>query len=146
VCPVYRRTGGHAYRSVYPGPIGAILTPQLEGIEQRSSLPFASSLCGACFDACPVRIDIPEVLLHLRAKIVEAGAGERAEALSMSAIGWVFAGARRMAIAETLGLPVGRLLQRSGLLARLPGPVAKWNARRDLPPIPTEPLRRRWRR
>ena len=78
VCPVYGRTGGHAYRSVYPGPIGAILTPQLEGIEKRSTLPFASTLCGACFDACPVRIDIPEVLLHLRAKAVEAGSNERA--------------------------------------------------------------------
>ena len=87
VCPVYGRTGGHAYRSVYPGPIGAILTPQLEGIEKRSTLPFASTLCGACFDACPVRIDIPEVLLHLRAKAVEAGSNERAEAASLQLVG-----------------------------------------------------------
>jgi L-lactate dehydrogenase complex protein LldF len=148
VCPVYRRTGGHAYRSVYPGPIGAILTPQLEGVEQRSSLPFASSLCGACFDACPVRIDIPEVLLHLRAKIVEAGASdaaERAEAVSMHVVGWLFRGHRRMAAAETLGLPLGRLLQRAGVLARLPGPLAAWSARRDLPVIPLRAMRRRWR-
>ena len=72
VCPVYERTGGRAYGSVYPGPIGAILTPQLRGIakhpvdKQTASLPFASSLCGACFEVCPVRIDIPEVLVHLR--------------------------------------------------------------------------------
>ena len=76
VCPVYERTGGQAYGSVYPGPIGAILTPQLRGIarhpvdKQTASLPFASSLCGACFDVCPVRIDIPEVLVHLRGQVV----------------------------------------------------------------------------
>ena len=76
VCPVYERTGGQAYGSVYPGPIGAILTPQLRGIakhpvdKQTASLPYASSLCGACFDVCPVRIDIPEVLVHLRGQVV----------------------------------------------------------------------------
>jgi L-lactate dehydrogenase complex protein LldF len=77
VCPVYERTGGRAYGSVYPGPIGAVLTPQLRGINQHpvdaqtASLPYASSLCGACFDACPVRIDIPDLLVHLRAKVVD---------------------------------------------------------------------------
>lgn len=72
VCPVYERTGGHAYGSVYPGPIGAVLTPQLVGIENAASLPFASTLCGACYDACPVKINIPEVLVHLRAEAVES--------------------------------------------------------------------------
>src|SRR5471030_3064188 len=72
VCPVYSRTGGHAYGSVYPGPIGAILTPQLVGVENAKSLPFASSLCGACYEVCPVKIDIPTVLLHLRGKAVDA--------------------------------------------------------------------------
>ena len=66
ICPVYERTGGHAYNSVYPGPIGAILTPQLAGVENAGSLPFASTLCGACYDVCPVKINIPEVLIHLR--------------------------------------------------------------------------------
>src|SRR3954464_8686752 len=66
VCPVYERTGGHAYGSIYPGPIGAILTPQLEGIGAAPSLPYASSLCGACYEVCPVKIDIPRVLVHLR--------------------------------------------------------------------------------
>jgi L-lactate dehydrogenase complex protein LldF len=79
VCPVYERTGGRAYGSPYPGPIGAIITPQLRGIarhpvdKQTASLPYASSLCGACYDVCPVRIDIPEVLVHLRGKVVEHG-------------------------------------------------------------------------
>lgn len=75
VCPVYERTGGHAYGSVYPGPIGAVLTPQLVGVEHAASLPFASTLCGACYDACPVKINIPEVLTHLRAEVVEAKRG-----------------------------------------------------------------------
>jgi L-lactate dehydrogenase complex protein LldF len=145
VCPVYGRTGGHAYRSVYPGPIGAILTPQLEGIEKRSTLPFASTLCGACFDACPVRIDIPEVLLHLRAKAVEAGSRERAEAASLRLVGWLFESARRLAAAEALGLPLGRLLQRVGVLERLPGPLAAWSRRRDLPRLPMSSFRARRR-
>ena len=70
VCPVYSRVGGHAYESVYPGPIGAILTPQLQGLDQAPTLPWASSLCGACYDACPVKIDIPTVLVHLRGRVV----------------------------------------------------------------------------
>ena len=79
VCPVYERTGGHAYGSIYPGPIGAILTPQLEGIERAPSLPFASSLCGACYEACPVKIEIPRVLVHLRGQAPKpaGGAGVR---------------------------------------------------------------------
>src|SRR6266540_2445841 len=75
VCPVYERAGGHAYGSVYPGPIGAILSPQLRGTasEIDASLPYASSLCGACYEVCPVAIDIPEVLVHLRERVVEGG-------------------------------------------------------------------------
>ena len=73
-CPVYRQTGGHAYGSVYPGPIGAILTPQLMQMQHAQSLPFASSLCGACYEVCPVKINIPEVLLDLRAQVIEPGA------------------------------------------------------------------------
>src|SRR3712207_2734280 len=71
VCPVYERTGGHAYGSVYPGPIGAVLSPQLTGVADNPSLPFASTLCGACFDVCPVAIDIPSMLVHLRARVNE---------------------------------------------------------------------------
>ncbi len=146
VCPVYSRTGGHAYGSVYPGPIGAILTPQLEGIEKRSSLPFASSLCGACFDACPVRIDIPGVLLHLRAKVVEAGAADGPEAAGMRAVGFVFRSPRRLAVAQAVGLPAGRLLARLGLLPRLPGPLARWSRGRELPLPPARAFRARRRR
>ena len=74
VCPVFERAGGHAYGSVYPGPIGAILSPQMTGIEAaaNNSLPYASSLCGACYEVCPVKINIPDVLIHLRGADVEA--------------------------------------------------------------------------
>src|SRR3954453_7662152 len=87
VCPVYSRTGGHAYGSVYPGPIGAILTPQLRGIENAKSLPYASSLCGACYEVCPVKIDIPSVLLHLRGEAVRAKPSRR-ERTAMRLVGW----------------------------------------------------------
>src|SRR5207245_577141 len=99
VCPVYSRTGGHAYGSVYPGPIGAILTPQLRGIENAASLPFASTLCGACYEVCPVKIDIPRVLLHLRS-LAPKPARERA---LLRAAAWVSRGARRVAAPQRLG-------------------------------------------
>lgn len=83
VCPVYRQTGGHAYGSVYAGPIGAILTPQLQRMEHGQSLPYASSLCGACYEVCPVKIDIPEVLIHLRNKVVKREGTITVEALAM---------------------------------------------------------------
>src|SRR5690606_23704999 len=76
-CPVYQQVGGHAYGSVYPGPIGAVISPQLFGLKESSQLPYASSLCGACRDVCPVKIDIPELLLHLRAKVTDGEEGVR---------------------------------------------------------------------
>src|SRR5690349_9903318 len=106
VCPVYERTGGHAYGSVYPGPIGAVLTPQLVGVQNAASLPFASTLCGACYDACPVKINIPEVLVHLRAEVVEAERRARllptGEAMAMRAAGAVLSSPRRLAAAQRL--------------------------------------------
>ncbi|MDI5912622.1 lactate utilization protein B, partial [Streptomyces sp. 12257] len=114
VCPVYERTGGHAYGSVYPGPIGAVLTPQLVGVENAASLPFASTLCGACYDACPVKIDIPEVLVHLRAKAVEAKRRDRLlptpEALAMKAAGAVLSSPRRLAAVQRLAALGARLV------------------------------------
>ncbi len=79
-CPVYQQIGGHAYGSVYPGPIGAVITPQLIGLGKAAQLPYASSLCGACREVCPVKIDIPELLLHLRAEITEGGRRQEAGA------------------------------------------------------------------
>ena len=103
VCPVYERTGGHAYGSVYPGPIGAVLSPQLTGVEDNASLPYASSLCGACFDACPVRIDIPSLLVDLRRRHVEAVAADSrvpsAESVAMAAAAWTMGDPRRWRLA-----------------------------------------------
>ncbi|MBA2463788.1 MAG: iron-sulfur cluster-binding protein, partial [Nocardioidaceae bacterium] len=115
VCPVYERTGGHAYGSVYPGPIGAILNPLLKGVgvdEQIDSLPFASSLCGACFEACPVRIDIPEVLVDLRSQVVDAHRSGRPkpEAVAMKAAAWIFSDSRRLRLAERGSGIAGALL------------------------------------
>jgi L-lactate dehydrogenase complex protein LldF len=145
VCPVYERTGGHAYGSVYPGPIGAILTPQLVGTAEAGSLPFASSLCGACAEVCPVKIDIPEVLVHLRGRAVRerrSGLGERtamAAAARTLMSPWRFRWARR----------VGRLVQRpyvnNGKIERLPGGLSQWTATRDLPPVPERSFRDWWK-
>jgi L-lactate dehydrogenase complex protein LldF len=149
VCPVYERTGGHAYGSVYPGPIGAVLSPQLTGVEDNASLPYASSLCGACFDACPVRIDIPSLLVHLRARHVEerraATRVPSAEALSMAAASWVMADPRRFARAEKASR-AGRLLARGGRLRTLPPPLSAWTATRDAPSPPPETFREWWAR
>ncbi|REE75420.1 L-lactate dehydrogenase complex protein LldF [Rhodococcus wratislaviensis] len=152
VCPVYERAGGHAYGSVYPGPIGAILSPQLTGTtghdDPNASLPFASTLCGACFDACPVRIDIPSILVHLRAEQVDS---ERhglpgGQDLAMKAAGFVMGSEKRFAAAETAS-KVGRVLAgKKGHITSLPYPGSKWTASRDLPSPPKETFRQWWAR
>jgi L-lactate dehydrogenase complex protein LldF len=145
VCPVYSRTGGHAYGSVYPGPIGAILTPQLIGVENAASLPYASTLCGACYEVCPVKIDIPNVLLHLRAKVVEHGGVSR-ERLAMRAAAWVFGSARRLRLAQRFGRVAQKPLLRDGSIRRLPGPLAGWTRGRTMKPVAPESFREWWSR
>ncbi len=145
VCPVYSRTGGHAYGSVYPGPIGAILTPQLEGIDKHSSLPYASSLCGACYEVCPVKIDIPRVLLHLREQAVEAKGGF-AEGIAMGLAGWAFRSERRYALAQRLAPPPTRLRSQTGSLRKLPFPLSGWARTRDLKWPAQRSFRDWWRR
>jgi L-lactate dehydrogenase complex protein LldF len=144
VCPVYSRTGGHAYGSVYPGPIGAILTPQLRGVENAASLPFASSLCGACYEVCPVKIDIPRVLLHLRAKAVEAE-GRPTERTVMRAIAWVFRSPRRFKFALRLAARAQTPLIEEGVVRRLPPPLSAWTRTRNLKPLAAESFRSWWR-
>jgi L-lactate dehydrogenase complex protein LldF len=150
VCPVYSRTGGRAYGSVYPGPIGAILTPQLRGInrhpvdEQTASLPFASSLCGACFEACPVEINIPDVLVHLRARVVESRHGHVAERATLGMAAATLAKPGRLAAAQRIG---GRLLgRRNKLRMHGPGWVRAWFGARDMPAPAAESFRAWWRR
>jgi len=148
VCPVYERTGGHAYGSVYPGPIGAVLSPLLTGVEDNASLPYASSLCGACYDACPVKIDIPSLLVYLRARHVEEARSARrvpsAEAVAMAAASWVMADPRRYGAAQQAGR-AGRALSRGGRIRTLPPPLSGWTQARDVPAPPARTFRQWWR-
>jgi L-lactate dehydrogenase complex protein LldF len=138
VCPVYERTGGHAYESIYPGPIGAILTPQLRGLDNAPTLPWASSLCGACYEVCPVKIDIPSILVHLRGRVVrETKAEGWSERAAMGAMARVFASRRTYEAA-----------QRMARLGR--GPLANaalrpWTRSRELPAVPDQTFRDWWR-
>jgi len=148
VCPVYQRAGGHAYGSVYPGPIGAVLTPQLTGVADNPTLPFASTLCGACFDACPVAIDIPAMLVHLRSRVVADKAARRraptAEAAAMTALAWTMTSKRRWTWALR-AVRFGRVLGRDRIV-RLPPPLSSWTASRDLPLPPKRSFRDWWAR
>ena len=148
VCPVYERVGGHAYGSVYPGPIGAVLTPQLDHVATdpvTAALPFASSLCGACFEVCPVRIDIPRLLVHLRAKAVATKGHATLEGATMRAAGAVLSSPVALGALERLGARLLASPRARRLLARLPGPGQAWGASRELPRPGGPPLRDWWR-
>lgn len=145
ICPVYARTGGHAYGSVYPGPIGAILTPQLRGVDQAKTLPYASSLCGACYEVCPVKINIPEVLLHLRGQITAHAGPLDPEAVVMRRLATVFSSPRSYERAQRLGRTMQRLVVRDDVINRLPGVLAGWTRARDLQPVPKQTFREWWR-
>ncbi|MFF8289815.1 lactate utilization protein B [Streptomyces sp. NPDC016309] len=143
VCPVYERAGGHAYGSVYPGPIGAILTPQLRGTasEIDASLPYASSLCGACYEVCPVAIDIPEVLVHLRGEVAgRGGRGHRAERAAVGAATWLLDHPGALAAAERAASAV------RGVLPSRPPGAGAWTDGRELPELPERSFRDWWRR
>lgn len=154
VCPVYERTGGHAYHSVYPGPIGAILTPQLKGLDDQSaaSLPYASTLCGACYEVCPVKINIPEVLVHLRGKIVRNNkkTGDFKQKTNsthagMVVMGQAFKTRRKYETLQKLGRVSQKLFVKDGTISKLPGELSKWTSIRDLKPIPKQTFREWWR-
>jgi len=162
-CPVYQQVGGHAYGSVYPGPIGAVITPQLIGIGKAAQLPYASSLCGACREVCPVKIDIPELLLHLRAEVVEGTASgtatqrgpvkpRRWEWLAFRAYAFAWSrpalyewGARILRVVQRPAVRDGRIGRVGGLLARLVPPLGAWTAWRDARPLAARSFREQWR-
>lgn len=146
VCPVYERTGGHAYGSVYPGPIGAILSPLLTGVEEgeNGSLPYASSLCGACYDACPVKINIPEMLVRLRAQDSEKNSAPSQLNAALKVASWVMSDGRRMNAAES-ALPLAALVGRDGFKS-LPGIAGAWTHTRTIPAPPRESFRSWWRK
>jgi L-lactate dehydrogenase complex protein LldF len=126
VCPVYRKTGGAAYGPVYSGPMGAVLLPLLVGLGEAPSLPHASSLCGACTEACPVKIPLHELLLDLRRDLVDEGVASRWERLGFWAWSWAWSsvwGYRLVTRLARLGQP----------LAGVAGPGRVWSAGRTLP-------------
>ncbi len=132
-CPVYQQVGGHAYGSVYPGPIGAVITPQLMGIQKAAQLPYASSLCGACREVCPVKIDIPRLLLHLRGEIAPRQ-GKFSERMAFK----IWAKVMMSPALYKLGATAGRLVQKVF-------PVAKaWTNGRDLRPIEKKSFHELW--
>jgi len=151
-CPVYTQTGGHAYGSVYAGPIGAILTPQLQEMHHAQSLPYASSLCGACYEVCPVKINIPEVLIHLRNKVVKQNTAGFAglfdvEAGAMKAMAMIFRSERRFRAAQRLGRIAERpIVDKEGWIGWLPGLLGGWTQSRDLQEMPKETFRDWWKK
>lgn len=148
ICPVYERVGGHAYGSVYPGPMGCVLTPQLRGFDTAldRSLPFASTLCGACAEVCPMEIPLPDLLVHLRHRVVEEKKRGRPglEQLLMAGTGWVMGSGRRFEAAGAAASAVMRAL-RVKKLRRLPGKAGNWTRSRDLPLPQQRPARLQWR-
>ena len=144
-CPVYRRVGGWAYGWVYPGPIGSILTPHLLGLEKAGKLPFASSLCGACGEVCPVKIDIPHQLVHLRHRAVNEPSpmNSMSERLMWPAWAWFMGGPLRYKLAMT-GVRMG--VRMAKFLPWHPGKLGAWTRGRELPKVPGPAFRSWWRR
>ena len=148
-CPVYRQTGGHAYGSVYPGPIGAILTPQLMQMKHAQSLPYASSLCGACYEVCPVKINIPEVLIDLRAQVTDQERHELGRFFDPMYLGLRIANLSfRKGLALSRGAmfrphrPVASSPARTDGFTRCPAWARKWTQTRDLRGLPQPDLPR----
>ena len=149
-CPVYRQTGGHAYGSVYSGPIGAILTPQLYRLEHAQSLPYASSLCGACYEVCPVKINIPEVLVYLRSRVVDRNRGKLASVFNQERIGMkmmarIFLSPQRFEAAQRMARVLEKpLVGKDGWIHWLPGLAGQWTVARDLEAFPAQTFREWW--
>lgn len=146
-CPVYREIGGHAYgRTAYSGPIGAVVTPLLaEDMRAARELPYASSLCGACLEVCPAKIDLPRLLLDLRHDLVRLGATGRGERAGMRFFAW--AAKRRWMfdlVARVGRWATGVLAGKDGAVRRLPPPFSAWTRSRSFPKLAARTFRERW--
>ena len=145
VCPVYRQTGGHAYGSTYSGPIGAVITPLLKGDEEAKDLPHASSLCGACSEACPVGIPLHDLLLKLRNRQVNEGLAGRAQSMAFKGFENTMKSPALYKISGKVGRVAQKPLLRGGSVRPLPGPLSNWTDSRDLPPMAEKPFRQLWK-
>ncbi|CAN5651764.1 LutB/LldF family L-lactate oxidation iron-sulfur protein [soil metagenome] len=145
VCPVYRQTGGHAYGSTYSGPIGAVITPLLKGDKEAKDLPHASSLCGACSEACPVGIPLHELLLKLRSRQVDEGLAGKAQEIAFKGFETTMKSPALYNISTKTGRVAQKPLVRDGSLRPLPGPLGGWTKSRDLPPLAEKSFRELWK-
>jgi L-lactate dehydrogenase complex protein LldF len=148
-CPVYQKVGGHAYGWVYPGPIGAVITPVMVGLPKAKDIPFASTLCGACRDACPLKINIPRMLLKLRRDLTEGDPGQRnvsrLDRLLVSVWRRTLASPRSLARVRQLAVFFQRPLVRHGRLRRIPlPPFSKWARNRDFPGLARRSFHQVW--
>ncbi len=139
-CPVYRKIGGHNFPWVYSGPIGMVISPQYRGIGQDPWLPFASSLCGACAEVCPVKIELPKLLLALRGEVVSREGESRLERLAFRAWSWLMRHPRLFELAGTMGA----LVRKVPFVPSI-GPLKAWTSERDIPPPPSKSFRQLWR-
>ena len=145
VCPIYQNIGGHAYGWVYPGPIGAVLTPMFLGLDTTHHLPRASTLCGACREACPVKIDIPHMLLNLRHQLVERRETHWVERGLFHLWAQIMRHPRAYAVATSLAATFAKLLTRGGWIPKMPPPFHGWTASRDFKAPARHSFRRQWR-
>ncbi len=150
VCPVYQKIGGQAYGWIYPGPIGAVISPQLQGLKKARELPFASSLCGACKDACPVQINLPDLLLALRSKVKEdegvtLDAGKLAERVVMKGYAETAKHPKLFAAAGWLMRRLAAVVAEEGTIKSAPAPFDEWTKQRDLPAPQGDSFREWWK-
>jgi L-lactate dehydrogenase complex protein LldF len=145
VCPVYRQTGGHAYGSTYSGPIGAVITPLLKGQKDAKDLPHASSLCGACWEACPVGIPLHELLLKLRNQQVQEGLAGKGQALAFKGFENTMKNPALFKISGKAGRLAQRPLKKDGSMRSLPGPLGAWTDSREMPPLAEKSFRDLWK-
>jgi L-lactate dehydrogenase complex protein LldF len=143
-CPVYQQIGGHAYGSVYSGPVGSVLSPALSGIHAFHDLPHASTLCGSCKEVCPVRIDIPRMLLRLRAKGVEAGESPMWVSSGIKVLGFLGSHPKLFGFAGRMAARAAGFLAKDGWIRELPGHLAGWTMSRDFPAPAVESFTERW--
>ena len=161
ICPVYKKVGGHAYGWVYPGPIGAVVSPSLVGLKQAKDLPQASSLCGACREVCPVKINIPRMLLHLRNNLAESSdakenASTQSDRFLARSYAWLMSRPALLSLAHRLArslqrpllmLPFSPLTRSGGGIgrARLPY-LSRWTRSKDLPLLPPRTFHEIWKK